>query len=283
MRPGLGFVGSRNSNKGSRVMTARELVMNGLRIQGAVACLALFAMMAGAAQATDLSNYVELRIYPVQEGRQERFLEFFEEHYLESQEVLGMRIWGQFLDLENAGHFVWLRGYDNMDERLSGLQKFYTSPLWFETGGEAVSMLAGRARHVHFLEPVTPEDAFAANTMRPLLASEDPLAEARGVLVAAVFLAEGEAEPLAEIVRSAIVPAFAAAGGARLGLFQSSLESNNFPMLPFIEDETVVVLFASFDSRERFASVVLPAEGPEAFETFVLEPGRRSRLRHISP
>jgi hypothetical protein len=261
-------------------MTTRELVMNGFRTRSAVAGLALFATLAGAAQATDYSNFVELRIYPVQEGRQERFLEFFEEHYLESQEVLGMRIWGQFRDLDNSGHFVWLRGYDNMEQRLSGLQKFYTSPLWFETGGEAVSMLAGRARHVHFLEPVSPEDGFAANAMRPLLASEDPAADARGVLVATVFQAEGDVEPLVESVRSTIAPALEAAGGWHVGLFRSSAEPNNFPMLPFIEDEIVVVLFTSFASRERYESVAFPEEMPQPLETFVLEPGRRSRLRH---
>ena len=257
-----------------------ELLMSGLWTRIVIASLALFATLAGAAQATDLSNYLELRIYPVQEGRQERFLEFFEEHYLESQEVLGMRIWGQFRDLDNAGHFVWLRGYDNMEDRLSGLQRFYTSPLWFETGSEAVSMLAGRARHVHFLEPVSPEDGFEANTMRPLLASEDAAADARGLLVATVFRAEGEVEPLVETVRSTVAPVFEAAGGRQLGLFRSSAEPNNFPMLPFIEDETVVVLFTSFDSRERYESVALSEEMPEVFETFVLEPGRRSRLRH---
>jgi hypothetical protein len=254
--------------------------MNRTRNQVALMALGLSIALTGAAKSSDYSNYVELRIYPVQEGRQERFLEFFEEHYLESQEVLGMRIWGEFRDLDNTGHFVWLRGYDNMDERLSGLQKFYTSPLWFETGSEAVSMLAGRARHVHFLEPVSSEEGFDANTMRPLLASEDAAADARGLLVATVFRAEGEVELLIETVRSTVAPAFEAAGGRQLGLFRSSAEPNNFPMLPFIEDETVVVLFTSFENRERYASVVLLEEMPEPLETFVLEPGRRSRLRH---
>jgi hypothetical protein len=247
-----------------------------------VVSLALCSLLTRAAESGDFSNYVELRIYPVQEDRQERFLEFFEEHYLESQEVVGMRIWGEFRDLDDAGHFVWLRGYDNMDERVAGLQNFYTSSVWAETGSEAVSMLAGRARHVHFLEPASSEDGFAAHAARPLLASEDAFADQRGVLVAAVFLVEEGVEPLVDVVRSAVIPAFEAAGGSRLGLFRSSTETNNFPILSFIEDETVVVLFASFESRERFASVELSGKAPAPLETFVLEPGRRSRLRHRS-
>ena len=133
-------------------------------------------------------------------------------------------------------------------ERVAGLQSFYTSPVWAETGSEAVSMLAGRARHVHFLEPVSSEDGFAASASRPLLASENAPGDQRGVLVAAVFLVEEEIEPLVDAVRSTVIPAFEAAGGSRLGLFRSSAEPNNFPILPFIEDETVVVLFASFEN-----------------------------------
>ena len=67
------------------------------------------------------SNFLELRIYPVHEDKRDRFLEFFEEHFLESQGVLGMRIWGQFRDLETPGNFVWLRGYRKMEERAAGL------------------------------------------------------------------------------------------------------------------------------------------------------------------
>ena len=241
--------------------------------------LATLLLLFGAAvsSAAGFSSYLELRIYPVSD--QDRFLEYFEEHYLESQEVVGMRIWGQFRDLESETQFVWLRGYRSMEERLSGLKQFYTSPVWAETGPEAVSMLTARASHVHFLEPVTKADGFAANWGRPPLLSESPVA-AVGVLIATVFPVRNDPSAVAEAVRSTFVPQIEAGGGTPLGLFRSSSESNNFPILPFIEDETVVVLFSSFESPERYAAATEALEGPEPSETFVLEPGRRSRLRH---
>ena len=63
------------------------------------------------------SSYLELRIYKSLEGQRDRFLSYFEEHYLESQEATGMRIWGQFHDLGTPSQFVWLRGYRDMESR----------------------------------------------------------------------------------------------------------------------------------------------------------------------
>ena len=241
----------------------------------------LLALIASAAGAQGYSNYLELRIYPVDETKQDRFLEFFEEHYLESQEVVGMRIWGQFKDLEASDRFVWLRGYRTMNERLAGLKQFYTSPVWMETGRVAVSMLTGRAQHVHFLEPASEADAFGSDWYRPLLVSELAVDADPGILVALVFQIEGELDGVLRAVRSSVVPTVHASGGRSIGLFRSSDQANNFPILPFIENEEVVVLFTTFASKEASQSAIASLDSSLPYlETFVLEPGERSRIRH---
>ncbi len=230
---------------------------------------------------TDLgySSFVELRVYSIQEPSRDRFLEFFEEHYLESQEVFGMRIWGQFRDLDAPDHFVWLRGYQNMEQRQAGLQQFYTSPVWAETGPEAVSMLSVGAGRVHFLEPASAADGFAADAKRPLLLSEVPAGVSPGILVAEVFPVEGNVAAVVETVRSSVVPYYENSGGNILGLFRSSDQPNNFPLMPFSE-ETVAVLFTSFEGREQYSAAIESWQSPLPRETLELEPGRRSRLRH---
>jgi hypothetical protein len=235
---------------------------------------ALFAMP------TDLgySSFIELRRYSIQEPSRDRFLEFFEEHYLESQEVFGMRIWGQFRDLEAPGQFVWLRGYQDMEQRRAGLEQFYTSPVWAETGPEAASMLNVGAGRVHFLEPVSTTDGFAADAKRPLLLSEVPAGISSGILVAEVFPVTGDVAAVVETVRSSVVPHYESSGGTILGLFHSSDQPNNFPLMPFIEDQTVVVLFTTFEGREQYSAVTESWQSPLPRETLVLEPGKRSRL-----
>jgi hypothetical protein len=230
------------------------------------------------------SNFLELRIYPVYEDKRDRFLAYFEENSLGAQEVLGMRIWGQFRDLDTPGHFVWLRGYRSMEKRGKGLTTFYNSPVWSESAGAVGTMLAGPARHVHFLEPAADGSGFA-NFKRPLIVSEVAEDKNSGVVVAMVFLVqEIDGVPaMLESVQRSIVPGLEAAGGVTLGLFTSSDESNNFPMLPFIQDETVVVWFGSFESRDAYESARPAMIDPAPLETFLLAPGPRSRLYHRAP
>lgn len=112
-------------------------------------------------------------------------------------------------------------------------------------------MLTRQASHVHFLEPASDEDRFNDHLSRPTLLSEEPESDRPGVVAAQVFLVEDESVvKVLEALRSSVIPAFTKVGAVSLGLFVSSDEPNNFPALPFIEDEEVVVWFAGFESRE---------------------------------
>ncbi len=251
-------------------------------------CLILSASVGAATLATaaddndSYSNFVELRVYTTQPGKRDRFLEYFQEHYLESQEVFGMRIWGQFQDLETPTHFVWIRGYQTMESRKDGLMGFYMSPVWRETGDEVRAMLASAALNVHFLEPVSATDGFDENLRRPALVSEVPADHESGIIVAQIF--DADTTPASEIatqLQDVVIRAFEARGAVSLGLFQTSDEPNNVPQLPFIEDQQVVVWFASFESRQSFDDAIAAVQPPlEPKQTLILKPGERSRLYH---
>jgi hypothetical protein len=73
---------------------------------------------------------VELRQYTLYPGKGGLLIELFDREFVESQELLGMKVLAQFRDLENADRFVWLRGFRNMSERAEGLKAFYTGPVW---------------------------------------------------------------------------------------------------------------------------------------------------------
>ena len=167
-----------------------------------------------------------------------------------------MRIWGQFRDLNDENHFVWVRGYRSMEDRKAGLSRFYFSSMWQETSPEILKMLVPGTSRVRLLEPAT-EEGFGKGHKRPALVSEISEGESRGIVVAQVFLAgEGDAAAPAEEVERALGTAAATAGGQSLGLFLSSGEPNNFPLLPYIEGEAAVVWFGSFPDRETLERVL---------------------------
>src|SRR5687767_14085568 len=59
---------------------------------------------------------VELRQYTLHPGQRDVLIELFEREFVETQEAEGMRIVGQFRDLDNPDRFVWLRGFPDMPE-----------------------------------------------------------------------------------------------------------------------------------------------------------------------
>ena len=227
------------------------------------------------------SDHVELRVYSAKAESRDRFLDYFEEHYLESQEVLGMRIWGQFRDLETPTHFVWVRGFRDMEQRKEGLARFYTSPMWQETSIEVGKMLAGPARHVHFLEPVSKKHRFADDLRRPPLMAEEPERERPGHVVAQVFeIGDRSYDEVVATLEQSHIPAWCDAGASSLGLFRTNQEPNNFPALSVL-DEEVVVWFFTVSGRSVYDAAVRHLSMPiEPLETFILDPGDRSRMYH---
>ena len=67
---------------------------------------------------------VELRQYTLHPGQRDTLIELFEREFIETQEAAGMRVLGQFRDLDDGLRFVWLRGFDSMESRRASLEAF---------------------------------------------------------------------------------------------------------------------------------------------------------------
>src|SRR5678815_3815796 len=73
---------------------------------------------------------VEVRQYTLRPGQRDVLIELFERAFVESQEALGMTLFGQFRDLDDPDRFVWLRGFADMPARAAALGAFYDGPVW---------------------------------------------------------------------------------------------------------------------------------------------------------
>lgn len=73
---------------------------------------------------------VELRQYTLHPGQRDALIDLFDREFVETQEAHGMRVLGQFRDLDQPDLFVWLRGFADMDVRRRALEAFYGGPVW---------------------------------------------------------------------------------------------------------------------------------------------------------
>jgi quinol monooxygenase YgiN len=73
---------------------------------------------------------VELRRYLLKPGRRDELIELFEREFVDTQEAVGIRLLGLFRDPAEPDHFVWFRGFPDLETRRAALTEFYTGPAW---------------------------------------------------------------------------------------------------------------------------------------------------------
>jgi len=221
-------------------MLDRRMVMAGMA--------GVAAGPAAAAEAVP-HNVLELRQYKIVRGRRDEMIALFERQFVESQEVLGMRIAGTFCDLDDPDRFTWLRTFPDMKVRERQLNAFYFGPVWQAHRGEANPLLDDND-NVLLLKPAVPGLALAPP------AGPRPAVEGRGGLVVATihYLWKDPTEGFATFFAERMAPELAAAGLPVLGAYVPEKSENTFPRLPVRQHEKAFVWFARTDDAEAHAA-----------------------------
>ncbi len=226
---------------------------------------------------------VELRQYTLHPGQRDALIELFDREFVETQEAAGMRVMGQFRDLDDADRFVWLRGFPDMASRRASLEAFYGGPVW-QAHRDLANATMIDSDNVLLLRPAWPgagmpvdtDDRAAPGSTRPAL----------GLLDARIFHLHGPATAeLLTLCREGISPTLARAGARRLGWYVTEAAPNTFPRLPVREGEHVLVGLALFDDTAHFGAWPREADPSLApwlarpTEHLCLVPTARSALR----
>jgi len=227
---------------------------------------------------------VELRRYTLRPGARETLIDIFDREFVESQEAVGMRVIGQFRDIDRPDIFMWLRGFDDVGTRAASLAAFYDGPVW-KTHGPAANATMIDSDDVHLLRPLRFDHPLlhpardrapvGTTTVRP------------GVIVATVYLLEPErAADFAAFFEAVVAPVLAAAGVSPIAMLETDQSPNDFARLPVRERDRAFVWLARFDdaaAQERHATSL--AESPAwreqvvpLMESYLVAPAEISRL-----
>jgi hypothetical protein len=188
---------------------------------------------------------IELRQYTLHPGRRDALIALFDREFIEPQEAEGIRVLGQFRDLDDDDRFVWLRGFADMAARGRALAAFYGGPVW------AMHREAANATMVDSDDVLLLRPAWAgAGLPEPSAdrAGRDATASPHGVWRASVFHLRAPADAaLLALCRGALSEALRADGARVLAWYVTEGAPNNFPRLPVREGEPVLVALARFD------------------------------------
>jgi hypothetical protein len=211
----------------------------------------------------DRMPIIELRQYTMVPGRRNDFVEIFDREFVETQEALGIEVIGQFVDLDRADRYVWMRRFPDMESRKLSLEAFYSGPAW-ETHKDAANATMTEWHDVLLLKPAREgRDILVDPAARAAFA--DAAAEQGPLTVVIWDVAPDARDDLAERVGRAVP-------GAR-ALLVTDPSPNTYQRLPVREDASVVV--AVLDG----ASAGTTLDGIAPTQVLRLQPTPRSALR----
>jgi NIPSNAP len=205
---------------------------------------------------------VELRQYTLHPEKRDVLIELFDREFVESQEALGMKVIGQFRDLDDPNRFVWLRGFRDMASRAKGLQDFYGGPVW-KAHREVANSAMIDSDNVLLLRPVDANAGFpfAASDRLPLGINRT----ANGLLIATIYDFDAPVDKeFTDFFDETLRPLLVSAGASIVACLMTESSPNNFPALPVREGENVYVWFSRFP-------------GAAAYERYLAELARSPR------
>ena len=226
---------------------------------------------------------VELRRYTVAPGQRARFATWFDAYFPEAFEQLGAMVFGQFLERGDPDHFLWLRGYHDINARPIVNSAFYYGPLWKEHRTKLNAILPD-SDNVLLLQSLPGQEI-------PVVPAMDPVDEpqgADGIVIAQLLpvVAGRETDIAANFAR------YRVDGVRSAGVLATLDVPNNFPQLPVREDGPWLVWLGIVHDEEalrRLQAAIAAIERELADggglrgapETIVMDPSPRSRLRWL--
>jgi hypothetical protein len=187
-------------------------------------------------------------MYALHPGRRDELMKLFECEFIESQEAVGIRVIGQFYDLDDPDQFVWLRGFNDMTARAKSLHAFYDGPVW-KAHRDAANATMIDSDNVLLLRPVRLTSGFTlTNGGRP---SGGSRSVRDGFLVATIYYFNRPvSSDFITCFENRMKPQLIQSGASILAYFVTEDSPNTFPQLPVREGEHVFVWFAGFPDQQ---------------------------------
>jgi len=187
-------------------------------------------------------NTIELRNYLLKPGTRDNFIQYFKDHFIESQNILGAYTPGLFRIKGEDARFFWIRGFDSMQERSRFLPAFYGGEVWKEFGPAANDMML-EWHNVHLIKPLT--------------ANSNPFPEGKRVFILDYYTAKDkQIDKLIDLFNQEYIPLLSKWNINAITLWGSEMEKNNFPRLPVYQDKDLLVVISNYKSEQEYESTL---------------------------
>ncbi|HEY1382926.1 MAG TPA: NIPSNAP family protein, partial [Dongiaceae bacterium] len=213
----------------------------------------------------------ELRQYTLHPGQRDALIDLFDREFVETQEDAGIRVMGQFRDLDRPDRFAWMRGFPDMVSRAFALGAFYDGPVWQAHRAAANATMIDSSNAL-LLRPAHPQSGF----ILPFGAQRPPRGargDGPGFMAATLCpLRPSALLDAAEFFATRLRPRLAELGAARCACFVTEPATNSFPRLPVREGENMLAWFMLFGDEDGHRRHLAAARESVLWERDVLAP-----------
>lgn len=223
---------------------------------------------------TTCCEVLELRQYTLKPGQCEVLIELFDGKFVAGQEEAGMKVIGQFRDLDAPDRFVWLRGFAGMPQRKRALETFYGGPVWKDNRTAANDTMID-SDNVLLLRPATATSRFA---LQGLARDQRPA----GLVVAYLhYLQRPVAASATQDLERSLRSVLRSSTAQLQAVLVSEHAENTFPALPVRLNEEVLIWVAGFADQSTYdAQRVALEDVAMALKPYESAPPERL---HLSP
>jgi hypothetical protein len=207
---------------------------------------------------------VELRQYTLRPKQRDVLIELFDREFIESQEAVGIRVLGQFRDVDDPDKFVWLRSFPDMRSRAESLSAFYDGPVW-HAHREAANATMIDSDNVLLLRLAWADSGISHDPRKRALSAASSDANAltgnveKGFVHLAIFYLKPPAlddNALIALCRDQLQATLLRGGALASAWYVTEPSRNTFPRLPVRESERALVNVALYPDLPAFESTL---------------------------
>ena len=187
-------------------------------------------------------NVIELRNYLLKPGTRDEFIQYFKDHFADSQHDMGVYTPGLFRIKNEENRFFWIRGFDNMEQRSQFLPAFYGGKVWKEFGPAANEMML-EWHNVYLLKPLPGnKEAFSQN---------------KSFFVIDYYKTkDNQRSKLIDFFNKDYIPFLNKQNIKPITLWISEMTENDFPRLPVYQDENLLIVITGFNNEAEYESTL---------------------------
>ncbi|MDJ1485648.1 hypothetical protein QNI16_34475 [Cytophagaceae bacterium YF14B1] len=195
-----------------------------------------------------LIKVLEIRNYLLEANTTDRFIDYFDTHFVEKMQQLGGYTLGEFIVKDQPDRFVWLRGFSDMQKRLTFLNDFYmTSDIWKKFGPGANEMMIN-SDNVHLLRPLQEGNQLTD----PITHIESNSFPDYKVATIDYYIANTRLPELVDLFNTSYLPFLKSTDIRTVSLWVSESSPNDFPRLPAFQDPNLLVAITFYATEDEY-------------------------------